>query len=172
MSVFQSVLDQEVVEFDQKLRLDFAGIIRQSQYTLCVAETFTGGLLSQFFSVEVPEQFKGGITVYRPMNIITLCGVLPKTIRRFGMASEEVSNEMAVGIRRHFDASLSISVGAILPDNRASAAHQTLSGTVFTGFVWGEHRVCQSLKVSGAREMGQKMVLQSVLMFLKQRLVA
>ena len=171
MSGFQLVLDQEIVDFDQKLAQVVESLIRKAKHTLCVAESFTGGLLSQFFSVLIPDRFKGGVTVFHPMNCITLCGVLPKTIRHHGLASEEVGEEMARGAMRHFHATLSISVSPFVADDRLNDPKKGLSGSVFISFLLGDTVEKQSIKLSGPRELGQKMVLQSVLMFLKQRLV-
>ena len=70
--------------------------------TLAVAESLTGGLLSDAI-VQVPgasRVFMGGIVAYDEGRKVSLLGVQPETLDRFTAVSSQTALEMARGARQ------------------------------------------------------------------------
>src|SRR5690606_4302886 len=79
---------EQVVNFLEKYHL-----------TLSTAESCTGGLMASLMA-EVPGSgavLDSGCVVYSPEAKQLCLGVSPLTIERYGLTSEEVAREMAVG---------------------------------------------------------------------------
>lgn len=73
--------------------------LRKYQLTLCTAESCTAGLIASSVA-DIPGSgavLDCGFLVYSPEAKNRLLGVSFETIERFGLTSEEVAREMAVG---------------------------------------------------------------------------
>lgn len=97
-------LEEEVVEK-----------LKQKRITLAVAESCTGGMLSNRVT-NVPgasEVFIGGVVVYSNELKKKLLGVPPEDIERYGAVSKEVARKMAEGICRLTGAVIGIGITGI-----------------------------------------------------------
>ena len=96
--------------------------LRQS--TLAVAESCTGGLISQRIT-SVPgssRSFLGGAIVYSNEMKTALAGVAPELIAEHGAISQEVAEALATGIRQHTGATLGLGVTGIAGPSGGSEA--------------------------------------------------
>jgi nicotinamide-nucleotide amidase len=96
--------------------------LRQS--TLAVAESCTGGLISQRIT-SVPgssRSFLGGAIVYSNEMKTALAGVAPELIDEHGAISQEVAEALATGIRQHTGATLGLGVTGIAGPSGGSEA--------------------------------------------------
>ncbi len=90
-------------------------LLRQQAFTLAVAESCTGGLLSHRLT-NVPGSstyFMGGIVSYSNEAKMGLLNVKAETLEKHGAVSKETAIEMARGIRLTLDADVGLSVTGI-----------------------------------------------------------
>jgi nicotinamide-nucleotide amidase len=76
-------------------------VLRERGMTLSCAESCTGGLIAKLIT-DVPgcsDVFAGGCVTYSNAAKISLLGVSPATLERFGAVSEQTAAEMARGAR-------------------------------------------------------------------------
>jgi PncC family amidohydrolase len=77
-------------------------LLRERGLSLGVVESATGGLISQLIT-SVPgssHYYRGSITSYSNQVKLSLVGVIPETLNRYGAVSAQVAEEMAEGGRR------------------------------------------------------------------------
>jgi nicotinamide-nucleotide amidase len=94
------------------------------QATLAVAESCTGGMISQRIT-SVPgssRAFLGGAIVYSNEMKTAFCGVPPELIAEYGAVSPEVAQALAYGIRRYTGATLGVGVTGIAGPTGGSEA--------------------------------------------------
>ena len=96
--------------------LEVIGILlRKKGWTVSAAESCTGGLISSFLT-SIPgssDYFVGGVIAYSNEIKTDLLSVSPKTLKEFGAVSEEVSREMAHGVKRLLKTDVGISSSGI-----------------------------------------------------------
>lgn len=91
------------------------GRLRARQWTLALAESCTGGLVSDCVT-DVPGSstyFLGAIVAYSNAAKQALLGVRSETLQAFGAVSAECAAEMAQGARRALGADVAVSVTGI-----------------------------------------------------------
>ena len=86
-------------------------LLKQSGLTIATAESCTGGSIAQkLTSVEGSSgYFKGSAVTYATESKVNILGVQQQTIDTFGVVSEEVAREMALGAKRIYETDLAIS---------------------------------------------------------------
>ncbi|MFL3050448.1 MAG: CinA family nicotinamide mononucleotide deamidase-related protein [Candidatus Neomarinimicrobiota bacterium] len=93
--------------------------LRKRGLTLSIAESCTGGLLSDRIT-NIPrcsDYFQGGVVCYSDESKINLLNVDEKIIKNFGSVSIETATQMAMGVRKKFNADIGISItGVAGPD--------------------------------------------------------
>ena len=108
--------------------------------TFACAESCTGGAIASRI-VGVPgasRVFKGGVVAYDPAVKISLLGVSPDSIERFGVVSSEVAAEMAEGVRRAVGCDLAVSTTGVAgplggtPETPVGCVYIGLSGRLGT----------------------------------------
>jgi PncC family amidohydrolase len=102
-------------------RLGFS--LKSRGWTLAVAESCTGGLLSDRIT-NVPgssEYFLGGIVAYSNAAKEHFLGVQARTLEAHGAVSPETALEMAAGVRRAFGADLAAAITGIAGPGGAEA---------------------------------------------------
>ena len=89
--------------------------LQLKQETLAVAESCTGGLLSQRLTSigGASRSFLGGAVVYSNELKIDICGVPPRLIESFGAVSADVAEALARGIRHRTGATMGVGVTGI-----------------------------------------------------------
>lgn len=90
-------------------------LLIDKKYTMSCAESCTGGLLASSI-VEVPaasQVFNMSFVTYANEAKIALVDVCPTTIETFGVVSEEVAREMAVGCATKANANIGVGISGI-----------------------------------------------------------
>lgn len=102
--------------------------------TLALAESCTGGLISEMLTAEpgISRCFLGGVVVYANEAKSALLGVDAGQIRAHGAVSAAVAEAMADGARRRFGATFALSVTGIAGPDGGSAEKPV--GLVWVGF--------------------------------------
>jgi PncC family amidohydrolase len=99
----------------EPLEIIIGGLLRQKKLKLAVAESCTGGLVSDRIT-NVPgssEYFMGGIVAYAYEAKVKLLGVSWDTLTAFGAVSRQVVLEMARGACLSLETELGVSVSGI-----------------------------------------------------------
>ncbi len=98
---------------------------------LATAESCTGGMLSQWCtSVDGSSRwFECGFVTYSNASKIKLLGVQLKVLDEYGAVSQQVAEQMALGVLTHSDADVSVSITGIAGPGGGSEAKPV--GTVY-----------------------------------------
>ena len=107
----------EVVYGSEKENLESLVIrgLCETQQTLAVAESCTGGLIAQRLTsvAGASKVFLGGVVAYSNSLKEKLLGVDPALLTRYGAVSEAVARAMAEGVRKQLDARFGIATTGI-----------------------------------------------------------
>lgn len=88
-------------EDEDRIETKLFNLLLKNKYTLSVAESCTGGLLSSTL-VSIPgisESFIEGIVTYSNKSKINRLGVREDTLKQYGAVSKEVAEEMVMGLK-------------------------------------------------------------------------
>ena len=94
-------------------------LLKEKQMTIATAESCTGGFIAKRLTdiSGASSIFKGGAVTYAPESKVSVLGVKPETIEKFGVISGETAREMAENARRVFDCDIAVSTtGLAGPD--------------------------------------------------------
>jgi nicotinamide-nucleotide amidase len=91
-----------------------AALIKREK-TIAVAESCTGGLLSNYLTnVSGSSQvFMEGVVAYSNESKVKILGVRAQTLKKYGAVSPQIAREMAAGIRQNADTHIGIGVTGI-----------------------------------------------------------
>ncbi len=109
-------------------------ILLQKGYKISCAESCTGGLLASSI-VEVPaasQVFEMSFVTYANAAKVKLLNVNENTINRYGVVSEEVAKEMAIGCALKANAQIGVGISGIAGPTGATATKPI--GMVCFGF--------------------------------------
>ncbi len=167
-AIFQNLLDDEINNFESKLDLDIAEKLKLAQLTLSVAESITGGMLSQRISslAGSSEYFRGGIIAYHNTQKISLLSVKPETIRKYTVISEQVALEMVRGLKKLIRTDLCIATTGIAgPANEEFFGN--IIGRVYIAFIVKNVERVKSFHFTGTRDAIRKQTTAVALNYLK-----
>ena len=121
-------------------------------FLLGVAESCTGGLFAKKITDESGSSawFDCGFITYSNESKVRMLGVNKESIEEFGAVSQEVAQEMAIGVQKNSRAIFSISITGIAGPNGGSPEKPV--GTVYVCFAFKEHVLKDyKLELSGER---------------------
>lgn len=130
---FDRILDQIASEDIVALVKELAEICKQRHLYVAVAESMTAGLLSAAIT-SVPgasHYFLGGAVCYQPKAKYFSCGVNPKNISKYGAVSEQVTSEMAIGIRKRMQVGVGLAITGVAGPDLGVMPNAGLPGTVY-----------------------------------------
>jgi len=128
-----------------------ADLLRERKKTIAVAETFTGGMVSDIIT-NMPgasRYFLGGIVTYSDRSKVSSLGVKESTLRVNGAVSEQTASEMALGVREHFGSDYGIAITGLAGPGGASFGKPV--GLVFFSFTDGKTTMVDRMEFSGDR---------------------
>lgn len=130
----RTVLGKRLYSEDgQELHFVVGNMLIETQTTISVAESCTGGLIGHLLT-EVPgisSRFMEGITAYSDRSKISHLGVSPDAIASFGAVSEQVARAMAVGVRQRAHTDIGLSTTGIAGPTGGTGEKPV--GLVYTG---------------------------------------
>jgi nicotinamide-nucleotide amidase len=169
MTNFNNILSSKELKNLNMLPYKVFDLMLEQEKTLTTAESITGGDIATSFTI-IPGASKvyiGGIIAYSNLLKVQECLVQPKTIKNYGAVSAQVASEMAQGIKRKFNSSISLSTtGFAGPKNEKED-----TGTVFTSIIFDEEQLTQKHQFEGERMDIIKQTTFSILEILKYLLV-
>lgn len=146
------------------LLLDMRGL------TLSVAESCTGGMLSQrLTSVSGSSRsFLGGAVVYSNELKTAFADVPPELIEQHGAVSRQVAKALAEGIRKRTGSTLGIGITGVAGPTGGTPEKPV--GLVYIGLTDGKDTVVQEIRTSGDRERIRFYASQQALDMLRRKL--
>lgn len=143
-------------------------LLRARKMSLSVAESCTGGLLSErLTSVSGASRFfKGGIVAYSNQVKAEKIGVPSVLINRFGAVSKETAAQMAANVRSQFKTSIGISITGIA--GPAGGTKKKPVGLVYIGFSDAKQTRTYRFLLSGDRSKIRLSAVQKALLVLYQ----
>jgi nicotinamide-nucleotide amidase len=141
------------------------------QETLAVAESCTGGLLSQrITSISGSSRsFLGGAVVYSNELKADFAGVPPQLIANHGAVSAEVAEAMAQGIRRRVGASMGVGITGIAGPGGGTPEKPV--GLVYVAVSYGNKTESLECNFSGDRDRIRLWASQQALDMIRRRLM-
>jgi PncC family amidohydrolase len=91
---------------------ELVSLLQKHKYTISMAESCTGGLLAACI-VSVPDAskvFNQSFVTYTEEAKIKYAHVKKETIQKYGVVSEEVAYEMAIGVKKESNSNVGIGI--------------------------------------------------------------
>jgi nicotinamide-nucleotide amidase len=155
---------------DDTLEEIVARLLTEKKMTLAVAESCTGGLITDRLT-NVPGSslfLERGVVSYSNESKVDLLGVPAKTIETFGAVSEETARLMAEGVRKLAGTDIGIGVTGIAGPTGGTVAKPT--GTVYVALADREHTVCRHFQFRWERRRVKEISTQWALEMLRRHL--
>lgn len=130
---------------------NIAKILTAKKLTLSIAESCTGGLLSNRLT-NIPgssKYFKAGFIVYSNEAKIKLLKVPPIILEKYGAVSKECAISMAKNVRKLTKADIGIAITGIAGPSGGSILKPV--GLVFIAVYFKNKIICEKFKFSGKR---------------------
>lgn len=148
-----------------------AVLMKKYRLTLAVAESCTGGLVSNKIT-DVPgssEYFRGGIIAYSNDLKEQMLDVPQKILKKFGAVSKETAAAMARGARKNANADIGIAITGIAGPTGGSRLKPV--GTVFIAVSDKKSEECRSFLFKGKRQAIKLAASNNALKMLKEFLL-
>ena len=141
------------------------------RYTLAVAESCTGGLISQRLTdvAGSSKYFVEGVVAYSNETKTRALGVKVTLLREHGAVSAEVAEAMAEGVRKRAGTDFGLSVTGIAgPDG---GSEEKPVGLVYIALADDAHTKSRKLMIPGDRQLIRWRASQAALDLLRRRLI-
>jgi nicotinamide-nucleotide amidase len=105
------IYTEEEIELQEKV----GEILKSKRLTLAIAESFTGGLISDWIT-DIPgssDYFLGSVTSYSNTSKIRELGVSEDTLKNYGAVSEQTVQEMSTGVKNLYGSDCAIATTGI-----------------------------------------------------------
>ncbi|HBY18705.1 MAG TPA: competence/damage-inducible protein A [Candidatus Marinimicrobia bacterium] len=168
--LYNQLGDAIYTEGDRDITEIIADKLLSRGWTLSVAESCTGGLISHRLT-EVPgisRVFTEGLVTYSNEAKMRLLGVSPCTLKKHGAVSQETVIEMARGIRQRSGTNTSLSVSGIA--GPAGGSREKPVGTVWICAVTPEKEETIRIQFNKGRHMNKHFASQTALNLLRKLL--
>lgn len=155
----------------QKLEQVVFDLMRGGELTLAVAESCTGGLLSNGFTdiAGSSKVFLGGCVCYSNDAKIQMLDIPECLLRQHGAVSSEAAVAMSTGVAERMGSDYGLSItGFAGPDGGTESVPV---GTIFIGLHSPEGCWCQKVHLHGDRLMVKKRAVTHALDWLRRELV-
>ena len=111
--------------------------LKDKGLTVAFAESCTAGLLASEFvkATGSSDVLLGSLVVYHPKVKQKLLGVSKSTLSLYTAESQQVTNEMVMGLKKHLDADISIATTGLAGEGASETAEKPV-GTMFVSFLY------------------------------------
>ena len=154
-----------------RIEMTIGKLLRARGKTLAVAESCTGGLVSDYIT-NVPgssDYFLGGMVNYSNESKAKHLGVSLVEIRKHGAVSSEVAGKMAQGVRRAFGATFGLSTTGVA--GPTGGTKRSPIGRVFIGIAHGRRTWVRKLDLKGSRREIKEKAAEKSLNYLYEILI-
>ena len=145
--------------------------LRENGMTLSVAESCTGGLVSDRITnvAGSSNYFEGGIVSYSIKAKSKHLGIPTKYIEQYGVVSSQVAKRMAEGVRKTFNTEIGLSTTGVA--GPTGGTKKTPVGTVFIGLSNEHETLFKRENLKGNRRQIKEKAADKSLRFLYERLM-
>jgi nicotinamide-nucleotide amidase len=166
-----SRLQQYIFAYDQDtLEGIVASLLTDKKLTLAVAESCTGGLITDRLT-DIPGSsnfLERGVITYSNTSKTDLLGVPEDILRDFGAVSEQTATLMAEGVRRVAGTDLGLATTGIA--GPTGGTEEKPVGTVFIALADGRKTFCRNYAFRWDRRRNKMITSQVALMMIKRYL--
>ena len=154
-----------------KIEKAIGDLLRENGWTLSVAESCTGGLVSDRITnvAGSSDYFEGGIVSYSIKAKAQHLGIPLKYIEKYGAVSPQIAKKMAEGVRQAFHTTCGLSTTGVA--GPTGGTKKTPVGTVFIGISVEKRTIVKKLKLRGHRRAIKEKSAEEGLRFLYEQLV-
>jgi nicotinamide-nucleotide amidase len=164
-------LQQYIFAYDQDtLEGIVARLLTEKKLTLAVAESCTGGLITDRLT-DIPGSsafLERGVIAYSNKSKTDLLGVSEDVLRDYGAVSEQAAILMAEGVRSFGGCDLGLATTGIA--GPAGGTEEKPVGTVFIALADGRKTICRHYSFRWERRRNKTITSQTALMMLKRYL--
>jgi PncC family amidohydrolase len=149
-----------------ELEKAIGNLLRGKGWTLSIAESCTGGLVSDRIT-NVPgssDYFEGGMVTYSNESKAKHLRIPLDYIRRYGAVSPQVARKMAQGVRKAFSTTFGLSTTGVA--GPTGGTKRAPIGRVFIGFADGRKTWVRKEDLKGSRREIKKQAAERSLEFL------
>lgn len=127
-------------------------LLLEKKYTLALAESCTGGLISRRITriAGSSAYYLGGAVTYANEAKVNFLGVKPTTLEKYGAVSEQTALEMSHGIRERIGASIALSVTGIAGPSGGNVEKPV--GTVWMSIAQADRHEARLFQFHGDRD--------------------
>lgn len=157
---------------DDSLEMVIGRLLKEKNHKLALAESCTGGYVAHRIT-SIPgssDYFNGALVPYQNDLKIHELGVKEETIVQFGAVSEETVAEMAMNIKRKFNADYGLASSGIA--GPGGGTDDKPVGLIWIACAFGEKVKTRKLNLTKDRDVNIKLTSVALLTLLHQRLVA
>ena len=156
---------------DIKIERAIGDLLRKKGQTLSVAESCTGGLVSDRITnvSGSSDYFEGGMVTYSIRAKAEYLAIPLKYIGRHGVVSAQVAKRMAQGVRKAFQTTYGLSTTGVA--GPTGGAEKTPVGTVFIAISSGKKTSGKKISLKGSRRKIKEEAAEASLRFLYDRLI-
>jgi nicotinamide-nucleotide amidase len=144
-----------------------AGLLTQKKLTIAVAESCTGGLITNRLTdvSGSSDYLERGLVTYSNKAKISMLGVPAEIIEKHGAVSEETARLMAEGVRKLAGTSLGLSSTGIAGPTGGSKEKPV--GTVYIALADSQQTICRHYSYHWDRKRNKDMFSEAALFLLK-----
>ena len=150
----------------RKLELSVGKLLAKKKLTLAVAESVTGGLISdKITNVSGSSRyFLMGVIAYSNKSKEKLLGVSRKTLQKYGAVSKEIALSMACGVKRRAGSHIGLSTTGVAGPKGETRKKPV--GLVYIGIDVGWIKLVKKVNFKGKREFIKRKAAESSLKLL------
>ena len=158
-------------EGEETLEAIILNILKKDKKTLSLAESCTGGNIAHLLT-SIPgasDAFVGGAIVYTNAMKVDVLGVNPQTLSNYGVVSEEVVREMALGAIQKFNSDFAIAVSGVAGPGADKDGNSV--GSVWIAIAGKNFTDAKKFQFSTNRERNITMSSYAALNYLRKQLI-
>ena len=161
-------IDKYIYGYDnEKIENIVSEIIKKKKYTLSIAESCTGGLISKKITdIEGSSKFyKGAIVAYGNYIKINELGISESIINNKGAVSEEVALAMASSIKEKFKTDIGISTTGI--SGPGGGSNKKPVGLIYIAISFKNKHICKKFNLMPNRKLHREIATHTALNMLR-----
>ena len=145
--------------------------LKERGWTLSIAESCTGGLISDRLT-DVPgssDYFEGGMVTYSNESKAKHLGIPLDYIKKYGAVSPQVARKMAQGVRKAFNTTFGLSTTGVA--GPTGGTKRAPIGRIFIGFTNGRKTWVRREDFKGSRREIKRKAAERSLKFFYETLI-
>ncbi len=158
-------------DLTMKLEKLIGDLLGQKGWTLSIAESCTGGLISDRITdvSGSSDYFMGGMVNYSNQSKAKHLGIPLDYIKKYGAVSPQVARRMAQGVRKAFNTTFGLSTTGVA--GPTGGTKRSPVGRVFIGVAAGRKVLVKKLDLKGTRRAIKEKATENALQFFYEMLV-